>query len=142
MYHSAKVLCIGALIVVMSSLVAIQVFATNWSQPTVTDVPNGTFLQNINRPCIHTTGGWTDINCTAGAAYSAVLHTHSRYIMQAVSGDPYIAFASASSGQDADSNDGYLPEGQWYEFITAGAAQYVTCDGSADTSRIRYIECL
>lgn len=85
--------------------------------------------------------GWTAIDCSAAAAYSAVLTPNARYIVQAIGGNPYIAMATASSGQDADSSDGYLPQGAWLEVRTPDSARYLTCDGNADSSSLVYVEC-
>lgn len=85
--------------------------------------------------------GWTAIDCSAGAAYSAVLTPNTRYVIQAIGGNPYIAMATAGSGQDADSNDGYLPQGSWLELRTPDSARYLTCDGSGDSSTLVYVEC-
>jgi hypothetical protein len=96
----------------------------------------------FTRACAMAAGsGWTDINCSAGVAYSAALTKNTRYIIQALSGSPYIAVTTAAAGQDADSNDGYLPDGSWMELYVPDAARYVSCDGSADTSRLRIVEC-
>lgn len=97
---------------------------------------------NLTRACAMAAGsGWTDVNCTAGAAYSAALTKNTRYIVQAVSGSPYFAVTTAAAGQDADTNDGYLPEGSWLELFVPDAARYLSCNGAADTSRLRYVEC-
>ena len=85
--------------------------------------------------------GWTAIDCSAAAAYSAALTPNARYIVQAIGGNPYIAMATASSGQDADSSDGYLPQGAWLEVRTPDSARYLTCDGNADSSSLVYVEC-
>lgn len=85
--------------------------------------------------------GWTTIDCSAAAAYSAVLTKNTRYIVQAQGGNPYIRTATASSGQDADSNDGYLPQGSWWELFVPDAARYISCDGSADSSYLVFVEC-
>ena len=55
--------------------------------------------------------GWTEIDCSAAAAYSAALTKNTRYIVQANGGAPYFAVTTAGTGQDADSDDGYIPEG-------------------------------
>jgi len=99
------------------------------------------YYDAIGRPCSHPTGGWTEIDCSAGAAYSAVLETWSRYVVQANAGDAYFAVTTAGSSQDADSSDGYLPEGSWYEFVTMGTLNYISCDGSAGTATVRYFQC-
>lgn len=94
------------------------------------------------RACVMAAGsGWTDVNCSAGVAYSAALTKNTRYIVQAVSGSPYMAVTTAAAGQDADSNDGYLPEGAWLEILVPDATRYLSCNGSSDTSRLRYVEC-
>lgn len=93
------------------------------------------------RACIHPIGGWTEVDCSAAAAYSAALTVNTRYIVQAVSGDAYWTQTSAGSAQDADSNDGYLPEGSWYEFLTDSTMIYYSCDGSAASATVRHIEC-
>ena len=125
-----------------ATLIAGMVVAQTEAQPTMTMLNSSKLMQNMGRPCLHPTGGWTEVDCSAAAAYSAALNTWSRYVIQAVAGDPYFAVATAGSGQDADSNDGYIPEGAWYEIVTPGDAAYLTCDGSADSSTIRYYECL
>lgn len=85
-------------------------------------------------------GGWIEVDCSAAAAYSALLPNWSAYYVQAVGGSPYFARATAGSGQDADSNDGTLPANGWLKIFTDGSPYYLTCDGSADSSTIRYIE--
>ena len=122
-------------------LAAVTVVAATITQPNVSLLGGEAFSQATNRPCLHPSGGWTDINCTAGAAYSGVLSQWSRYVVQAVGGNAYFAVTTAASGQDADSNDGYLPEGSWYEFITDGTSRYISCDGSAASARLRYYQC-
>lgn len=85
--------------------------------------------------------GWTAVDCSAGAAYSAVLTKNTRYLVQAKGGDPYFTVTTAGAAQDADSNDGYLPEGAWLELRVPDAVRYLCCDGSADSSTIVYVEC-
>ena len=118
------------------------VYAQTVANPTVPMLPEQ-LAANVSRPCLHAAGGWTTIDCSAGAAYSAALNTWSRYVMQADAGDTRIAWHTASSGADADGNDGFLPSGSWYEFITGGTVYYITCDGSLDggAGKIRYLEC-
>lgn len=85
--------------------------------------------------------GWTEVDCSAAAAYSAALTKNTRYIVQAIGGDPYFAVTTAGAAQDADANDGYIPEGEWLEMRVPDATRYLCCDGSADSSKIRYLEC-
>ena len=118
------------------------VVAATMSQPNLQKLDAGSFSAAANRPCIHPTGGWTEVDCSAGAAYSAVLNQWSRYIVQANGGDAYFAVTTAGSGQDADSSDGYLPEGSWYgPFVSDGTPRYISCDGSAASATVRYLEC-
>lgn len=114
--------------------------AASLSQPNVS-LLGESFTDAVKRPCIHPTGGWTEVDCSAAVAYSTVLDQWSRYIVQANGGDAYFAVTTAASGEDADSSDGYLPEGSWYEFIVEGAARYISCDGSATVSTVRYYQC-
>lgn len=94
------------------------------------------------RACeIEAGSGWTEVDCSAAAAYSAVLTKNTRYILQAVTGSPYLAITTAGSGQDADSSDGYLPVGEWLLIRTPDSDRYISCDGSADSGTIRYVEC-
>lgn len=96
----------------------------------------------FTRACsIKAGSGWTAINCSAGAAYSAVLTKNTRYLVQSKGGSPYIAITTAAAAQDADSGDGYLPQGAWLEFYVPDATRYISCDGSADTSTLVYVEC-
>lgn len=96
--------------------------------------------EQLTRPGVLQPGGWVEIDCSAGAAYSAALSTWASYVVQAVGGDVYVARATAASGQDADSNDGYVPEGAWYRILTDAGPYYLTCDGSAAVATLRYIE--
>jgi hypothetical protein len=116
--------------------------AATMSQPTLSRLDAASFTEATFRACDHPAGGWTTVDCTAGAAYSAALNQWSRYVIQAQSGDPYWTVATAGSGQDADSSDGTLPDKSYYEIVTFGTTKYLTCDGSADTSKLVYIECL
>lgn len=97
---------------------------------------------NRTRACDFEAGsGWTEIDCSAAAAYSAVLTHYTRYVVQATGGNPYLAITTAGSGQDADSSDGYLKEGEWLILSTPNADRYISCDGSADSSKLVYLEC-
>lgn len=96
----------------------------------------------FSRACsIEAGSGWTEVDCSAAAAYSAELTENTRYLIQAVGGAPYFAVTTAGSGQDADSSDGYIPEGEWLEIFVPTTSLYLCCDGSGDSSTIRYLEC-
>jgi len=94
------------------------------------------------RACAMAAGsGWTALDCSAAAAYSAALTKNTRYMIQAIGGSPYLAVTTAGSGQDADSSDGYLPEGSWLELFVPDETRYLSCDGSADSSTLVFVEC-
>lgn len=92
------------------------------------------------RACIYQTGGWTTVDCSAAVAYSAELEEWSRYVIQCTE-DAYIAFSTAGSGADADTNDGYLPKGAWTDFFTSDLITYYSCLSSAAAGKCRHIEC-
>ena len=94
----------------------------------------------FSRACIMPAGGWTKVDCSAAAAYSAELTENTRYIIQCTS-DAYIATDDAASGADADSNDGYLPSGEWLELLTTDTIKYYSCDASAGGGDCRHFEC-
>jgi len=96
---------------------------------------------NLNRACILEAGGWTEIDCSAAAAYSAALTGGNRYLFQSTADDAYLSFHSAGSGGDADSGDLELDGGDVVDFVVSGAAPYATCDSSANGGKIKYIEC-
>ena len=98
---------------------------------------------NLSRACMLETGGWTVIDCSAAAAYSAKLTGQSRYLFQSTADDTYLSFHSAGSGGDADANDLELDGGDVVDFVVSGAAPYATCDGNAggNGGKIKYKEC-
>jgi hypothetical protein len=106
-----------------------------------TTATRGRTAEETTRACAFATGGWTEVDCSAGAAYSSQLVAHTRYVLQAIAGDAYFAQTSAGSGADADSSDGYIPEGSWVEISTVNGNRYYSCDGSAATAKVRHVEC-
>lgn len=98
------------------------------------------YAAQAGRACIYQPGGWTIVNCSAAAASSAALNKWSRYIVQCTK-DAYFAPGSAATGQDADANDGYLPEGAWADFFTTDQIIYYSCNAAAGSGTCRHIEC-
>lgn len=93
------------------------------------------------RPCIMPSGGWTIINCSnAAAASSAQLNAYGRYVMQC-GDDSYLAAGTAATGQDADSSDGWIPSGAWFEFLTTDTVRFMSCLNKNLDSDCRYFEC-
>jgi hypothetical protein len=93
------------------------------------------------RACMYQTGGWTTVDCSAGAAYSTELNEWSRYVIQCESNARW-APTSVGSGADADSADGYAPQGAWFDFFTTDVITYYSCDASAlGGGKCRHIEC-
>ena len=120
----------------------VGVIGAAWLGMAATTTTNDTESLRHTRACELAAGsGWTAVDCSAAAAYSAVLTKNTRYVVQAIGGAPYLAVATAGSGEDADSSDGYLPEGEWLLLRTPDSDRYLTCDGSADSSSIVYLEC-
>lgn len=94
------------------------------------------------RACTFATGGWTKVDCSnVAVAYSAALTPNTRYVIQCTD-DSYIAFGTAASGQDADANDGYLPNGAWVEFYTSDTIIYYNCLNKNADADCRHIECM
>lgn len=104
---------------------------------------NSRFAENAQRACMLETGGWTVIDCSAGAAYSAQLTVEARYLFQSTADDTYLSFHSAGSGGNADANDMELDGGDIVDLIIDKGATYATCDGNAggNSGKIKYIEC-
>lgn len=96
---------------------------------------------NLTRSCILPAGGWTTIDCSAAAAYSAELNAPSSYLIQSTAATVYFALDDASSGADADANDGYLDAGDIVRIATTDTSKWVTCLGTANAGKILYIEC-
>ena len=93
------------------------------------------------RACIFPNGGWTTVDCSnVAAASSAALNPWSNYIVQC-GDDSYLAPGTAASGQDADSSDGYLPEGEWLRLGTTDTVLYYSCLNINSDSDCRHIEC-
>jgi hypothetical protein len=107
------------------------------SQSGETKLPNP---EQLSRACIYQAGGWTSVDCSAAAAYSAELNEWSRYVIQCT-GDAYWAPGIAGSGVDADSSDGYLPAGSWLDFYTSDLITYYSCEASGSSGICRHIEC-
>lgn len=92
------------------------------------------------RSCIFPDGGWTIVNCSnVAAASSAALNAWSRYVIQCTD-DSYIATGTAT-GQAADANDGYLPNGSWLEIMTTDSIKYYSCLNKTSDADCRHIEC-
>lgn len=99
--------------------------------------------QQAQRACIFPAGGAAEVDCSAGAAYSAQLNAWSRYIVQCTAGAQWTT-TTVSSGADADAADLYLPTGEWLEFMTTNTIRYFSCDSSvgiAGGGKCYYIEC-
>jgi len=94
----------------------------------------------MTRACIFAKGGWTTVDCSAGVAYSAALTKWTRYVLQST-GDAFFAQGDAASAQDADSSDGYLPQGAWVEMLTDNTEIYFSCEASGSSGKVRYLEC-
>lgn len=124
------------LVAVISGYVAAQPM----SQNRMTPLPP-TMAGQATRDCILPAGGWTVIDCSAGAAYSAQLGAWGRYLLQATADTVYFATDDAASGADADANDGYLNEGEIIPILTTDTVRYVTCLGTASAGKLKYIEC-
>jgi hypothetical protein len=91
--------------------------------------------------CAFPIGGWTQINCSnSAAAQSAQLNKWSRYVVQCTD-DSYIAWGDAST-DEADSSDGYVPNGAWLEFVTTEDVRYVSCLNKNSDQDCRIVECL
>jgi len=102
---------------------------------------SASMTEQAQRPCIFPAGGWTTVDCSnVAAASSAALNKWSRYIVQCTD-DSYIATGTAASGQDADSSDGYLPEGSWLELMTTDSIIYYSCLNINGDNDCRHIEC-
>lgn len=94
------------------------------------------------RSCIFASGGWSKIDCSnVAAASSAELNHWSRYVIQC-GDDSYFATGTAATGQDADTNDGWIPQGAWVEFATTATIKYVSVLNKNSDSDCRIIECL
>ena len=93
------------------------------------------------RDCAPSADGWVIIDCSnLAAARSSELNDWSRYYIQC-GDDSYVAWGGSTV--TADSNDGYMPEGTWFPFITLdGANNYVSCLNVNDDSDCRIMECL
>ena len=94
-----------------------------------------------NRACAMSAGGWTVIDCSAAAAYSAELEADARYLFQSTANDTYLSMHSAGSGGDADANDCKMDDGEIVDFVIKAGVQYATCLGTANSGKIKYIEC-
>jgi hypothetical protein len=106
--------------------------ATNATRPGVSAM--------YTRDCFFPAGGWTTVDCSAAAAYSAQLTANTRYVLQAT-GDAYFAPGITDTGVDADSNDGYIPAGSWLIWATGPTVRYFSCEASGSGGVVRYIEC-
>lgn len=136
MKRSTATILLTAAIVLVGGYVLAQP-ASTWSTSPID--PN--LAQQTQRACIHPTGGWTIVNCSnSAAASSASLNAWTRYLVQC-GDDSYFAPGSAASGQDADSNDGWVPAGAWYEFITTDTVRFYSCLNKNSDSDCRHIEC-
>ena len=113
------------------------VIAQPMSQTGIVELP---YAGNAMRACIYQSGGWTTVDCSAAAASSAALTKWSRYVVQCTK-DSYFAPGTAATSQDADANDGYLPEGAWADFFTTDSIIYYSCLSSASAGKCRHIEC-
>ena len=92
------------------------------------------------RACVYPIGGWTIINCSnTVAAQSAQLAAMSRYVVQC-GDDSYIATGDAST-DEADSSDGWLPNGAWLEFLTTDTVRYLSCLNKNSDQDCRIWEC-
>lgn len=128
-----KMLLLSALVIILASLWTLSNAASYQTQPVDS-------LTHV-RGCIFPAGGWTIINCSnAAAASSAALTAWSRYIMQC-GDDSYFAMGTAGTGQDADSNDGWLPSGAWLELVTTSTLKYISVKNKNSDSDCRIIEC-
>ena len=96
---------------------------------------------NKTRACGMSSGGWTVIDCSAAAAYSAKLTANARYLFQSTADDTYLSFHSAGSGGNADANDCEMDDAEIVDFIILADAPYATCLGTANSGKIKYIEC-
>lgn len=115
------------------------VFAATQDIPSMDKFSPG-FTQNASRACKFPIDGWTIINCSnVAAATSAELNDWSRYVIQC-GDDSYIATGDESTDV-ADTNDGYLPEGSWLEFITDRDVRYISCLNINVDSDCRIWEC-
>jgi hypothetical protein len=95
----------------------------------------------MSRACVFPTGGWTTVDCSnVAAASSAALTANTRYVVQCTD-DSYIAWGTAATGQDADSSDGYVPDGSWLEFLTTDTIVYYSCLNINSDADCRHIEC-
>lgn len=111
--------------------------AQSMSQNNLASLPDS-FAQQAQRAAIHPSGGWTTIDCSdSAAAASAELNAWSRYVIQC-GDDSRIAWGLSTV--EADANDGYLPEGAWYEFMTTDSIRYVSCLNVNVDSDCRIIE--
>lgn len=92
------------------------------------------------RSCIFPAGGWTIVDCSdVAAASSAELNAWTRYVVQCTD-DSYFATGTATA-QDADSSDGYLPDGSWVEMLTTDTVRYYSCLNVNSDADCRHIEC-
>jgi hypothetical protein len=97
-------------------------------------------VQSNTEACLFPIGGWTIVNCSAAAAaQSGALNVNSKYIVQC-GDDSYIATGDQAT-DEADSSDGYLPEGAWLELRTSRSVRYISCLNVNVDSDCRYIEC-
>ena len=116
-------------------------FAQPMYQSPLIDLPAGKGVAR-GSTCAYKSGGWTIVDCSAAAAASSALLTAwSRYVIQC-GDDSYFAPGTASSGQDADSSDGWIASGAWIDFFTTDSVRYYSCLNKNVNSDCRHIECL
>lgn len=98
-------------------------------------------VEQAGKACLFPSGGWAIVDCSNGAAASsAALNQWSRYVVQC-GDDSYLATGTASSGQAADSSDGWVPAGAWLEFLTTDSLIYLSCLNKNSDSDCRLWEC-
>lgn len=133
---------LGTAIVIAAIVIAGSVvLAQNKSQSPLLELGAGHAAARAGA-CAFTSGGWTIVDCSAAAAASsAQLNAFSRYVVQCTD-DSYFAPGTAATGQDADSSDGYVPNGAWLEFVTTGDVRFYSCLNKNADNDCRHIECL
>ncbi len=97
----------------------------------------------LTRACWFPIGGWTEIDCSGGAEGNVTaLTAATRYVAQCV-GNSHVAWGDATN-DDADADDGYLPGGEWLEFLTDETVKWFSCDsavGEGGAGKCYIIEC-
>lgn len=117
-----------------------QVLAKPMGQHGQVNIPPSLAIQ-LTRDCIFEPGGWTEVDCSSGVAYSAELDEWTRYAIQCT-GDAHFAPGIASSGVNADTGDGYIPAGSILPMVTTDQTTFFSClERNASNAKCYYIKC-